>query len=67
LARKFSLDHAVIFASAAAAIKASGYGGTKRGWDALPTLGDVSLLLRSYPGGRYSSGLLDRIASVTLV
>jgi sugar/nucleoside kinase (ribokinase family) len=65
-ARNFSLDHAVIFASAAAAIKASGHGGTKRGWDALPTLEDVSLLLHSYPGNRHSSEVLDRIASMTL-
>lgn len=62
VARDFPLDHAVVFASAAAAIKASGHGGTKRGWDALPTLEGVSFLLHCYPDNRCSSELLDRIA-----
>jgi sulfofructose kinase len=64
VARNFSLDYAVNFASAAAAIKASGGSGTKRGWNALPTLDDVILFLRSHPGGRHGSELLERIANM---
>jgi sulfofructose kinase len=68
VARNFSLDQAVTFASAAAAVKASGRSGTKssgtkRGWDTLPTLDDVILLLRSHPGARSGSELLERIAN----
>jgi sulfofructose kinase len=66
IARNFSLDHAVTFASAAAAVKASGGRGRKRGWNALPTLDDVILLLRSRPGGRPGSELLERIATMTM-
>jgi sulfofructose kinase len=67
MARNFSLDHAIIFASAAAAVKASGGNGTKRGWNALPTLDDVILFLRSYPGNYYRSELLERIANIAIV
>jgi sulfofructose kinase len=66
MARNFSLDHAITFASAAAAVKAWGGSGTKRGWDALPTLDDVILLLRSPPGGRPGSELLERIAKMAM-
>jgi sulfofructose kinase len=64
VARNFSLDQAVTFASAAAAVKASGRSKTKRGWDALPTLDDVILLLRSHPRGRPGSDLLEQIANM---
>jgi sulfofructose kinase len=67
MARNFSLDHAITFASAAAAVKASGGNGTKRGWNALPTLDDVILFLRSYPGNYYRSELLERIANIAIV
>ncbi len=43
IARKFSIKHAVTFASACAALKASGPGG---GWDALPAPAAVAELLR---------------------
>jgi sulfofructose kinase len=66
VARDFSLDHAITFASAAAAVKASGDHGTKRGWNALPTLEDVILLLRSYPGDHNRSKLLERIANMAI-
>jgi len=67
VARNFSLDHALTFASAAAAVKASGGGGKKRGWNALPTLDDVILLLRSPRGSRTGSELLEQIAKMALV
>jgi len=66
MARDFSLDHAITFASAAAAVKASGGSGRKRGWNALPTLDEVILLLRSHPGGRLGSELLERIAKMAM-
>jgi sulfofructose kinase len=66
MARNFSLDHAITFASAAAAVKASGGSGRKRGWNALPTLDDVILLLRSHAGGRPGSELLERIATMAM-
>ncbi len=46
-ARGLAIDDAVTFASAAAALKASAAGGLRRGWDALPSLEDVHLLLRA--------------------
>jgi sugar/nucleoside kinase (ribokinase family) len=64
VAREFSLDHAITFASAAAAVKASGGSRRKRGWNALPTLDDVILLMRSHPGNCPGSGLLERIANM---
>ena len=67
VARNLSLDHAITFASAAAAIKASGGNGTKRGWNALPTLEDIIVFLRSYPGNHHRSKLLERIANIALV
>jgi len=67
VARNFSLDHTISFASAAAAVKASGGNGTKRGWDALPTLEDIILFLRSYPGNHDRSELLERIANIAIV
>jgi sulfofructose kinase len=66
IARNFSLEHAITFASAAAAVKASGGSGRKRGWNALPTLDDVILLLRSNPAGRLGSELLERIAKMAM-
>lgn len=66
VARNFSLDHAITFASAAAAVKASGGDGTKRGWNALPTLEDVLQLLRSYPGNHHRSELLERIENMAM-
>jgi sulfofructose kinase len=66
VARKFHLNQAIAFASAAAAVKASGRNGTKRGWNALPTLEDVILLLRSDPGGHHRSELLETIANLAI-
>jgi sulfofructose kinase len=67
VARNFSLDQTISFASAAAAVKASGGNGTRRGWDALPTLEDIILFLRSYPGNHHRSELLERIANIANV
>jgi sulfofructose kinase len=67
MARNFSLDHAITFASAAAAFKASGGKGAKRGWNALPTLEDIILFLRSYSCNHDRSELLESIANIALL
>jgi sulfofructose kinase len=67
VARNFPLNQVIAFASAAAAVKASGRNGTKRGWNALPTLEDVILLLRSDPAGHHRSELLETIANLAMV
>ena len=64
VARNFSLDHTITFASAAAAVKASAANGAIRGWNALPTLDDIILLLRSYSD--HPSALLERIANIAM-
>jgi sulfofructose kinase len=64
VARNFSLHDAITFASAAAAVKASGSSGARRGWNALPTLEDIIVLLRSYPGEQRQPELLERIANI---
>jgi len=64
IARDFPLRDAVTFASAAAAVKASGNSGAQRGWDALPTLDDILVLLRSSPNEHYAPGLLERIVNL---
>jgi sulfofructose kinase len=46
VARKLAVPEAITFASAAAALKAVAAGGLHRGWDALPTLDEVSQLLQ---------------------
>lgn len=63
IARRFSPMEALIFASAAAAIKAFAGGGTRRGWDALPTLNEISQFLRSHNHCNHQA-LLQRIDSM---
>ncbi|MGP8271629.1 MAG: PfkB family carbohydrate kinase [Terracidiphilus sp.] len=45
IARNLAAADAAVFASAAAALKAMADGGKRRGWDALPTLDEVSAFL----------------------
>jgi sugar/nucleoside kinase (ribokinase family) len=45
IARNLAAADAVVFASAAAALKAMADGGKRRGWDALPTLDEVTAFL----------------------
>jgi sulfofructose kinase len=47
VARNLHVEEAVVFASAAAALKALAAGGKRRGWDALPTLDEVSRFLQA--------------------
>lgn len=64
IARGFSPPEAILFASAAAALKAHARGGKKRGWDALPTLEEVILFLRSQTVRSYPPTLLEKIAGM---
>lgn len=67
-ARGFSPLEALTFASAAAAIKAFAGGGKRRGWDALPTLEEVLLFLRSHKHSNCNQDtLLEKIASMQLI
>jgi len=47
VARSLAVEEAIAFASAAAALKAMAAGGKRRGWDALPTLDEVSEFLQA--------------------
>lgn len=47
VARKLTIEEAVTFASAAAALKAFASGGKRRGWDALPSLEEVFEFLQA--------------------
>ncbi|WP_260703690.1 PfkB family carbohydrate kinase [Edaphobacter flagellatus] len=64
IAREIPLDEAILFASAAAAIKASGRNDARKGWDAIPTLEDIILLLRSSPEIPFQAGLLKNITKI---
>jgi sulfofructose kinase len=46
VARNVAVEHAISFASAAAALKAMAGGGRRRGWEALPSLDEVLEFLR---------------------
>ncbi len=47
VARRLTVEEAITFASASAALKATAAGGQRRGWDALPTLDEVSRFLQA--------------------
>lgn len=64
IAREFPLSEAILFASAASAVKASGRNGSERGWNAIPTLEDILLLLRSSSYNLSQSDLLKRISQI---
>ncbi|SPE17821.1 putative PfkB domain-containing protein [Candidatus Sulfotelmatomonas gaucii] len=63
VARQLSTEDAILFASAAAALKAMAAGGQRRGWDALPTLTEVIGFLQSRLEEPQESSLLPRIHS----
>lgn len=62
IARNFTLDETILFASAAAAIKAAGGNGKMRGWNALPTLEDIRELLQSSSRPLHQDLLLEKIS-----
>ena len=47
IARHIAVEQAILFASAAAALKAAAAGGKRRGWEAIPTLDEVLEFLRA--------------------
>ena len=61
VAREITINDAIAFASAAAALKAMAAGGQRRGWDALPTLDEVSQFLQIALMEPERSSLLKRL------
>ena len=47
IARNVAVEHAILFASATAALKATAAGGKRRGWEAIPTRDEVLDFLRT--------------------
>ncbi len=63
VARELSVEHAILFASAAAALKAMAAQGNRRGWDALPALHEVIGFLQARLEEPQKSSLLPRLHS----
>jgi sulfofructose kinase len=63
VARDLAVEEAIPFASAAGALKAVAAGGERRGWDALPTLGEVVDFLRATLDEPEKSALLQKLNS----
>ncbi len=63
VARNLSVEEAIAFASAAAALKAMAAGGQRRGWDALPTFDAVLNFLRSQLPEPQRSPLLQKLSA----
>ena len=61
VARNLAAADAVRFASGAAALKAMADGGKRRGWDALPTLGEVIAFLGARLSEAERSPLLEKL------
>lgn len=67
-ARDFSAEESVVFASAAAALKAYADGGKRRGWDALPSLEEVlNFLSQKKQGYCNHERLLQKVASLRFI
>jgi sugar/nucleoside kinase (ribokinase family) len=61
VARGLTVKETIAFASAAAALKAMAAGGRRRGWDALPTLDEVSQFLQAAYAEPERSPLLTKL------
>lgn len=61
IARHVSVEHAILFASAAAALKAAAAGGKRRGWEAIPTLDEVLEFLQTRLDEPALSSLLKQL------
>jgi sulfofructose kinase len=64
VARNIGIEDAIVFASAAAALKAVAAGGQRRGWDALPTLDEVFQFLQVVLKEPEKSLLLERLCAL---
>jgi sugar/nucleoside kinase (ribokinase family) len=60
VARNLDVEEAIMFASAAAALKAMAGGGQRRGWNALPTLDEVFQFLQAALNEPERSPMLER-------
>jgi sulfofructose kinase len=64
VARNLAVEEAIIFASAAAALKAIASGGRQRGWNALPTLNEVIQFLQAALEEPRRSSLLENLGAL---
>lgn len=64
VARNIRIEEAIVFASAAAALKAMAAGGQRRGWDALPTLDEVFHFLQAALKEPEKSFLLEQLSAL---
>ncbi len=64
VARRLTVEEAITFASASAALKATAAGGQRRGWDALPTLDEVFWFLQATLKEPERSSLLKRLQAL---
>lgn len=64
VARGIEVEDVIVFASAAAALKAMAAGGQRRGWEALPTRNEVMDFLRSELSEPQKSLLLNKLQAV---
>jgi sulfofructose kinase len=67
VARNLAVEDAIVFAAAAAALKAMAAGGERRGWDALPTMDAVLVFLRSRLTEPGRVALMDRIGALGIL
>ena len=61
IARHIAVEYAILFASAAAALKATAAGGKRRGWEAIPTLDEVLEFLQARLDEPVRSSLLKQL------
>jgi sugar/nucleoside kinase (ribokinase family) len=64
VARGLTVEDAIAFASAAAALKAIAAGGQRRGWDALPTFDEVTSFLQAALREPERTSLLNRLQAL---
>lgn len=64
VARNLAVEEAIVFASAAAALKAMAAGGQRRGWNALPTFDDVFQFLQATLKEPARSSLLEKLGAL---
>lgn len=64
VARSLTVEEAITFASASAALKAMAAGGKRRGWDALPTMDEVSRFLQAALKEPERPSLLKRLQAI---
>jgi len=66
VARSLTVEEAITFASASAALKAMAAGGKRRGWDALPTIDEVSRFVQAAFKEPERPSLLKRLQALSV-